>query len=172
MCCVLEILSVVYGIMTLVRGRFSLSKHKEVRGVPAYVIGVILLATIPVAVVAAIILNFDDLMKGGGQQPFQMNAKSVLPDVIGVVGCWGTALIIAFIKAKPKVDERRRWADDEYDDYDDDRPRRRRQLDDDDTRSRRRRPADDYDDRPRRSHRDYDDDEGRPRRDDLDDRAR
>jgi hypothetical protein len=161
MCCVVEILSIVLGIMTLVRGRFSLGKDKEVRGAPAYLIGVVLLAIIPVGVVAFIILNFDDLMKGGGPQGFQMNAKAVLPDVIGVVLCWGTVLIIFFAKAKPKVDERRRVTG-EYDDYDDDLPGRRRDHDDDDDRPRRR-PRDPYD---------YDDDRPRRRGDDLDDRAR
>jgi hypothetical protein len=177
MLCVLEVLSLVYGIMTLVRGRFSLGKTKEVRGAPAYVIGVVLLATIPVAVVAAIIINFDDIAKGNGPQPFQMNAKTVLPDVIGVVACWGTALVIAFAKAEPKVDERRRLADDEYDDYEDlPRRRRRRDLDDgqDDVPRRRRADADDYDDRPRRGRRSDEDEDDRPRRpkDDLDERAR
>jgi hypothetical protein len=164
MLCCLEILSVVLGIMTLVRGRFSFGKTKEVRGGPAYLIGVILLATIPVAVVAAVILNFEALMQPGGPPQFQwgkLDWRTILPDVIGVVGCWGTALVIAAIKAEPKVDERRRVADDEYDDYEDE-PRRRGDYDDEDDLPRRRRPDpedDDDDDRPRR-------------RDDLDDRAR
>jgi len=161
MCCIVEILSIVLGIMTLVRGRFSLGKEKEVRGAPAYLIGVVLLAIIPVGVVAFIILNFDDLMKGGGPQGFQVNAKAVLPDVIGVVLCWGAVLINFFATAKPKVDERRVVAD-EYDDFDD-RPRRRRHRDDDDDDRPRRRPRDPYD---------YDDDDRPRRRDDLDDRAR
>jgi hypothetical protein len=169
MLCVLEVLSLVYGIMTLVRGRFAWGKHKEVRGAPAYVIGVVLLATIPVAVVVAIVLNFDDIMKGNGPQPFQlgqMNWRTVLPDVIAVFGCWGTALVIAAVKAEPKRRPRRRLADDEYDDYDyEPRPRRRRRESDDDEddiprRGRRREPEDYEDDRPRRP------------RDDLDDRAR
>lgn len=181
MCCVLEVLSIVYGIMTLVRGRFAYGKTKEVRGAPAYVIGVVLLAAIPVAVLAAIILNFDAFMQPGGPQPFQlgqMNWKTVLPDVIGVVGCWGTALVIAAIKAEPKIDQRRRVADDEYDDYDDLPRRRRRHRDRDDAEDdiprRRRADPDDYeDDRPRRGRRSEDDDDDRPRRprDDLDERA-
>jgi hypothetical protein len=179
MCCVLEVLSVVFGIMTLVRGRFSLNKNKEVRGPWAYVIGVVLLATIPVAVVAAVILNFDALFQPGGPQPFQLGKldwRTMLPDAIGVVGCWGTALLIAAIKGEPKIDERRRLGDDEYDDYDDDRPRRRSRYDDDDDVPRRRRADayDDDDDRPRRRrYEDDDDEDDRPRRrDDLDDRAR
>ena len=163
LCCILEILSVVYGILTLVRGRFALGTNREVRGAPAYVIGVVLLATIPVAVLAAIVLNFDDIVKGNQAALNNVNAKTILPDAIGVVGCWGTALIIAFATARPKVNERRSVTPD-YDDYDDDLPRRRGGDYDDETddRPRRRRPADEYDD-----------EDDRPRRrDDLDDRAR
>jgi hypothetical protein len=167
MLCVFEVLSLVYGIMTLVRGKFALGKTKEVRGAPAYVIGVVLLATIPVAVVLAIIMNFDDIMKGN-QQGFQfgkLEAKTILPDLIAVVGCWGTAFLIAFVKAEPKVDDRprgRRFRDDEYDDYEPGpRGRGRRYADDEEE-----------DDRPRRRRYD-DDDRDRPRRgDDLDERAR
>jgi hypothetical protein len=157
----LEILSIVYGIMTLVRGRFSLGKNKEVRGAPAYVIGVVLLCTLPLAVLVALILNFDAIAKG--DQNALMNRgdwRVWLPDVIGVVGCWGTALVIAFATAKPKVDERRVVAD-EYDDFDD-RPRRRRSRDEDEDDRPRRRPRDPYD---------YDDDRPPRPRDDLDDRA-
>ena len=163
--CILEIAAVVYGIMTLVRGRFNYGKTKEVRGAPAYVIGVILLATIPLAVVLYLVLNFDDLQKGG-QQPFQwgkLEWKQVLPELIAVIVCWGSALIIAAIKAEPKEDDRyrrREPADADYDDYVD-RPRRRRpESDYDETADDRQRPGDDWDDDRRR------------RRDDLDDRAR
>src|SRR6478609_7618436 len=108
MCCVMEILSIVYGIMTLVRGRFALGKNKEVRGAPAYVIGVVLLCTLPLAILVALILNFDAIAKGDQNALMNRgNWRTMLPDVIGVVGCWGTALIIAFATAKPKVDERR-----------------------------------------------------------------
>jgi len=155
MLCILEILCIVYGIITLVKGKFPVGKTKEVRGVPAYLIGLILLSVIPVAVVVAIIMNWDDIAQGKQPDPFKFEAKNVLPDVIGVFGCGGLALVIALMTAKPKEQDRRQR---DYDDYDDDRPRRIR---------------DDYDDRPRRRRDDYDDADDRPRRrDDLDDRAR
>src|SRR4051812_30948683 len=98
MMCVLQILSIIYGIMTLVRGRFSVGKTKEVRGAPAYVIGVVLLATIPVGIVAFFVLNFDAIMKGDPNafQMGRMDWRAWMPDVLGVVLCWGTALTIAF----------------------------------------------------------------------------
>jgi hypothetical protein len=167
MLCILEILSVVYGIVTLVRGRFPISKTKEVRGPMAYVIGVMLLGVLPLAVVLALIMNWDELQQGGGPQPFELKASTVLPDVIAVVGLGGAAMILALVMAEPIKKKRRKPRDWDYDDdVEDDRPVRRRpaaDLDDDDRprrRSRRDEFDDDVEDRPRR------------KRDDLDERAR
>ena len=167
MLCVLEIASLVYGIITLVKGRFPVGKEKEVRGPAAYVVGLLLIAVVPVAVVLAVALNWDELQNGGGPQPFKFDLNTLQPDVIAVFGCGGAALVVALATAKPKRKPRRRRRVDDYDDYDDyeDRPRRRRRDDLDD----------DYEDRPRTRRRDeYDDEDDRPRRrrDDLDDRAR
>jgi len=167
MLCILEVLCVVYGILTLVRGRFPVSQKKEVRGPTAYVIGILLLAVLPVAVVLAVALNWDDIKNGGGPKPFELKASTVLPDVLAVFVVGGGAMILALATAKPKRKPKRRRRVEEYDDYDDyDRPRRRRvddDLDEDDDRP-----------RPRRRRADYDDEDDRPRRrrDDLDDRAR
>jgi hypothetical protein len=166
MLCILEVLCVVYGILTLVRGRFPVSQKKEVRGPTAYVIGVMLLAVLPVAVVLAIVLNWDAIKNGGGPQPFALKASTVLPDVLAVFVVGGGAMILALATAKPKRKPKRRRGE-EYDDYEDydQRPRRRRVIEDHDK----------DDDRPRARRRDeYDDEDDRPRRrrDDLDDRAR
>jgi hypothetical protein len=162
MICALEVLALIYGIMTLVRGRFSWGKTKEVRGAPAYVIGVVLMATIPLAMLLWVIFNFDELQKGGPPQ-FRMDARAVLPEIVAVAVCWGSALLIAGFTARPKVHPRMLEYDDEYDD-EDFRPRRRRSRDYDD----------DEDDRPRRRPADYRDADDRPTRprDDLDERAR
>jgi hypothetical protein len=157
MLCILEILCLVYGIITLAKGKFPVGKTREVRGAPAYLIGVILLAIIPVGIGAFIILNWNDLAQGRQPDPFKFDAKTILPDVIAVFGCGGLAMLIALTNAKPKREDRPRRQRD-YDDEVDDRPRRRRHLDDE------------YDDDPPRGRRDeY---ESRRRRDDLDDRAR
>jgi hypothetical protein len=160
MLCILEILCLVYGIITLAKGKFPVGKTREVRGAPAYFIGVILLSIIPVGIGAFIVLNWDDLAQGQQPDPFKFDAKTILPDVIAVFGCGGLAMLIAFMNAKPKEDDRRSRRRD-YDDEFDERPRRRRDLDDahDDDPPRRRRDVDDYDDRRRR-------------RDDFDERAR
>jgi hypothetical protein len=168
MLCILEIASLVYGIMTLVRGRFPVSQRKEVRGPMAYVIGLMLIGLLPVAIVLAVAMNWDDLKNGGGPQLFQFNLKTILPDVIAVFGWGGLTMILALVSAQPKRKPRRRRRNADYDDFDEEKDekirrafRRRNNLDDDDRPRRRRRDEeDDEDDRPRR------------KRDDLDDRAR
>ena len=106
--CVLEVLCVVYGIITLVRGRFPVGKNKEVRGPAAYLVGVTLLLVLPVAIILAIVMNWDNIANGGGGDPFKLDAKTVLPDVIAVFGCGGLAMIIALAKAELKQNRGRR----------------------------------------------------------------
>ena len=43
MCCLLEIAMTVYGIIALAQGEISLSATTGVRGIPAYLIGILLL---------------------------------------------------------------------------------------------------------------------------------
>jgi hypothetical protein len=167
MLCVLEIFCLVYGIITLVNGRFPVGKNKEVRAPAAYLVGMLLIAVVPVAIILGIALNWDDIKNGGGPQPFQFKLSTVLPDLIAVFGVGGAAVVVALSTVQPKRrPKRRRRRVDDYDDYED-RPRRRRyeddELDEDDDRP-----------RPRRRRADYDDEDDRPRRrrDDLDDRAR
>lgn len=146
----LEIFCLVYGIITLVKGRFPVGKNKEVRAPAAYLVGMLLIAVVPVAIILGIALNWDDIKNGGGPQPFQFKLSTVLPDLIAVFGVGGAAMVVALSTAQPKRrPKRRRRRVDDYDDYED-RPRRRRldNLDEDDDRPRRRR-RDDLDDRAR-----------------------
>lgn len=58
MCCLVEIGMFVFGIVTLVKGRFQLSRTKVVVGAPAYVIGAILTAVLPVVLAFCSNLQF------------------------------------------------------------------------------------------------------------------
>lgn len=169
MLCILEILCLVYGVITLAKGKFSVGKTREVRGAPAYLIGVILLAIIPVGIGTFIVLNWDDLAQGKQPDPLKLEAKTILPDVVAVFGCGGLAMLIALTNAKQKREDRSRRRRD-YDDEFDDRLRRRRDLDDEYDDDPPRRFRGDYEDRRRRD--DLDDNDRRRRRDDLDERAR
>jgi hypothetical protein len=169
MLCVLEIACLVFGIVILAKGRVSLTARKEVRGGPAYVIGLLLIAVLPVAVTLGIVVGLNAAQNAGGGGGFRLNPAFALID-LGVVVVLGLiALVVALVTAQPKRKKKKRRSaeEEDYDDLDreaDDRPRRRRPAadldDEDEDRPRRRRPASDDEDRPRR------------KRDDLDDRAR
>ncbi len=162
MMCIVEIACLVFGIIILAKGKVSLSAKKEVRGGPAYIIGLLLLAVFPLAVVIGLVVGLQKAKQGG---PMQFDLSLVLIDVGVVVGCALPALLIALATAKPKRRKRRRSReeedyddyDDRHDDYDDVRPRKRRDELEDEEEERQ---------RPRRRNRD-DDDYDRPRRDDY-----
>lgn len=46
-CCIAEIAMLVFGIVTLVKGTFQVSRNRVVQGTPAYLIGAILVAVLP-----------------------------------------------------------------------------------------------------------------------------
>jgi hypothetical protein len=169
--CILEIACVVFGIIVLVKGRVSLSAKKEVRGGPAYLVGIILISVLPLAIGFGIVMGIRQAQQGA--QP-GIDWTGVAIEMGLIIGCAVTAFVVALATAKPKKKKKRRRRIPEKEDYDyydrerdDDGPRRRRYEDDE--------LDDEEDDRPRRRRRDeYDDEDDRPRRrhDDLDDRAR
>ncbi len=144
----LEIAMLVMGIVVLVRGRMSLSKTKEVRGSIARVVGLIMIAPVPIVVVYALATG-----KGAEDGPF---GQLFVIELGAVLACFVLALIVAYSNAELKEDRsrgsRRRdpICDDDYDDR-----RRERGSRDDDYDDRRR--DDDYHERPRRRDEDYDD---------------
>ena len=69
MCCAVEIGMMVFGIITLVRGRFQLTGNKVVSGAPAYIIGAILTATLPLLFVVGMGLGLMLAMKNPGRPP-------------------------------------------------------------------------------------------------------
>ena len=146
---------IIAGILALVRGRFQLSNKKAVYGAPAYLLGVALLAPLPLGFLVAMIymlLNVDMNNQAEAEKWGREHDPTLTAIVAGVeIGLGLIIVIIAACLAEPlRRAGRSSRARDEYDDYEDERPRRRR--------------------RPRDR---YEDDDDRPRRrDDLDDRAR
>ena len=158
---------IIAGITTLIRGRLKLSNTKEVKGVWAYLLGLALMAALPLGFLVAFIymlMNVDFNKPNQADQWGKEHDLTLSLIVAGVeVGIGLLVVIIGATLAKPlPADEGRysRRPRDDHDDEDDRRPRRRRSADyDDEDRPARRRSAD-YDDRPPRP------------RDDLDERAR
>lgn len=162
MLCIVEIACLVFGIIILSKGVVSLSSTKEVRGGPAYIIGLLLVLVFPLAFGIGFVVGIQ--MAANNQAPQAgLDLSLIWIDVAAIAIGVVPSFIIALVCAKPKQKKKsRRVADeDDYDDYDRDRYR----DEDDDRRPSRRRDDDDDDDSPRR--RDRDDDN-----DDYDDRRR
>jgi hypothetical protein len=159
---------IIAGIMAIVRGRLQLTQTKAVQGVGARLLGIALLTPLPIGFLVALvytILSVDPNRPDQVEEWTKQHSMTLDLIVAGVEIALGLVIIIiaAFLaKPLPKKGVRSRRGDDDYDDYEDAPPRRRKSAKDEDDIPRRRRrpdPGDYDDDRPRR-------------RDDLDDRAR
>jgi hypothetical protein len=156
---VLEIGLAIYGIVALIKGRFSVSKTKAVSGLPARLLGLVCLTPLPLAVVAIMVYTAASTDVTNPQQVeqwVQNNKMSITLVEAGVViGVTILIFVVAALLAKPieEVERAARRPVREYDDEDvDERPRSRRARgeDDEDQPRRRRGVYDDEDDRPRR----------------------
>jgi hypothetical protein len=176
MLCFVELAILVAGVAILIsvlaNGSLPMGK-KELRGAPAYLVALLLMAPLPINLVIGCGLGVDAVQKGK-QAPDIDETKLALIE-IGVTALFVIpAIIIGLVGAKKKKKKKkRRPVDDRYederDDYDD-RPRRRFDDDEDEEDRPRRRRSGDYDDeadddRPRRRRDEFDDDDDlRPRR--------
>jgi hypothetical protein len=158
LCCAAEIGMLVFGIIALVKGKFSLTRSRVVHKVPARIIGVILVLPLIIGQGVSFAVIFIDISKEAArgkqmtfQEGFQEGEKLSGPLVLvnGIVTgvCMGAALVIALATARPPK-KRRRIAEDE-EDYDD-RPRRRRRRDEEEYEDEGRRGRDEEDEPPRR----------------------
>lgn len=117
MLCILQIGLFIAGISILIKGKFEFS-GKEVSGVPAYLIGALLLLPLPVAFAMGLIVGF--LAETTGSTRELMDSGWFLPVAeLAILGVFGfPALIIALLSAKERPRRRRR---DRYD-YEDRSP--------------------------------------------------
>jgi hypothetical protein len=156
LCCIGELICLIFGIIALVKGEFKLSANRVVRSGPARLIGVLLL--LPLLFGTGGEAVFGGLLAARaiqqGKQFDPQDVKGATPTLLLIHGLGGglpllIALIVALATASPPRRPRRDdYDDDDYDD--DDRPRRRRPRDGegededgDDDRPRRRRDDDD-----------------------------
>jgi hypothetical protein len=173
-----EIALLIWGLVVLVRGRFT-SGRNEVEGAVARIIGVILMLPLPCALMLGLTIGASMAASGKRVDLGKMLLFSLIDIgliIMSLIAAYGIAMVASQPSTRKRrrrrrhvEDEddevsdrrprRRRYEEDEDDDEDDrDRPRRRRQREDDDEddevpvrRSRRPRPPEDDDDeRPRR----------------------
>jgi hypothetical protein len=101
MLCILEVGLFVFGIVTLVKGEFQVSGDRVVTGLPAYMIGLIMMATLPMILVTAIVIGIVQEMQnpnGGGAFDFGY----VLVDIGGLVVAGALIGTIGWLSGKPR----------------------------------------------------------------------
>lgn len=98
MCCLVEIALLAIGLVTLIRGKLTLTRNKVVLGTPAYLVGCLLASTMPVVVVASFFFPMvDRALFGGVPNPA---ALFFWLEVLVVLGLVAVALSIAFVSAQ------------------------------------------------------------------------
>jgi hypothetical protein len=120
----IEVGALIFGVIAVTRGEFSLTRNKVVRGVPARVVGILLILVLPVALLigigAAVFLAAHDLDED------RLPRWVYLAD-LGVFGVlFAAALIVALVNAGPRDQPRRRWEEDEPEEDEDFEDRRER----------------------------------------------
>jgi hypothetical protein len=166
MCLLLEIGMLIAGIVALVRGEFSWTRNKVVRGAAARVVGALLL--LPLLLAFTVGVAIVSIHTANGRPPNDPSLRATLgfTEAASIILFFVIAILIAAIYAEPLEPELHSRRNEDFED-EDDRPRPR-------SRPRpRRAPRYEFeqeDDLPSRRRHRYEDDEDRPRR--PDDRIR
>ena len=104
MCCAFELSMCLFGLVVLVRGQFELSGGKTVSGVPAYLIGFLLLATGPLILMVTLAASYLAAARPqliAGRASIFTIAEWVI--VLGILVC---ASLLALLTAeKPELPE-------------------------------------------------------------------
>src|SRR5437879_1799730 len=98
MCLVLEIGMLIFGIIALITGKFTLTRNKVVYGVPARIIGVIMILPLPLGLLVAFVIIGALVAQGRftpGNIPIAINF--IEPAII--FGCFLFAMIVAAMNA-------------------------------------------------------------------------
>ena len=125
-----EIAMLIVGLLALVRGKLTISKNKVVTGTAARLLGLLALTPLPVAL-AAVGLYVAVSGVGDPERFVEDNKLTLALIEAGVV--IGIAILVFGIGAaigKPPETEKK-YRDEDYEDGEDDRPRRRARRDED-----------------------------------------
>jgi hypothetical protein len=125
----------IFGIISLVTGKFTLTRNKVVYGTPARMVGLILVMPLPILVIVGVMLGFGLLAQGKQLTEAEMKQLTTTGMIIGAVvilACFVAAIAVAAAYGEParpaavprdRADGRDRERRDR--DYDDDLPPRR-----------------------------------------------
>jgi hypothetical protein len=91
----------IFGLIALVKGKFSLTRTKTVEGVPARIVGLMLMMPLPAALMAGLAMG--TWYAAQGRMPDENEVRETMRGVaVGIVLFFlALALIIAFACARP-----------------------------------------------------------------------
>ena len=143
---VFEFFLLIYGIVTLAKGKVNISHNRIVTGVPAYMAGLVMLMVLPLNLMIGLTIGFVLAARG---DPVDFEKP---PWVFGLIEIGVTLIAVAILVfinlsyGKPPEDRRRfdRDWDDEDDQYYSRRRRRSGYDDEEEGRPRRHLPEDDF----------------------------
>jgi hypothetical protein len=96
-----DIIMLIFGIIALVRGKFLLTRAKEVRGVPARIIGIVLMIPLPLSFVAGLALGAMMASQGKSVDDLRLAGSILGVTITGL--CFVSAIAIAVATARPIV---------------------------------------------------------------------
>ena len=96
-----EIVMLIIGIITLIRGRFLLNRAMEVRGWTARIIGLILVLPFPLSFFVGIVLGAIFLTAGKGVDGEEFKTTAQTAGFVIVVCCFLLAIALAVFFAVP-----------------------------------------------------------------------
>lgn len=96
----LQLICMVIGIIGLVKGKVSVSKTKELRGGPLYLVCGLFIAPLPLSFIAGLILG----ATGGASTQEQLEKNAMLIGLIVGIVPLIAGIVLAFVMAQPKID--------------------------------------------------------------------
>ncbi len=104
MCCVLELVMTVFGIVILVKGTVQFTRNRQVRGAPAYIIGAILVAVLPTAFLVGIVYGIVLAIKTGAPPKVEQlqPTATIIEAAIVLVAIIAAAAIASATAKEPK----------------------------------------------------------------------
>jgi hypothetical protein len=120
MCLVAEICSLIFGIIAVVTGKFTLSRNRVVRGTPARVVGILLMMPLPAALVAGVVVGALLVAQGKvverGNVPIGFGILEAAIFVLFFV----SALVVAAVNGGPPQPKRQHFEEEE--EYEEEEP--------------------------------------------------
>ncbi len=120
----------VFGIVTLVRGKFQLTRDKVAYDTPARVIGLVLLIPFPILITLTLLIGFDTVFLAAGDDPrlglvyviFIVAGLILVPGgvlgAIGIANAYGEPCREDRARRLRRQRLRRQYYEEDYDDYD------------------------------------------------------